>query len=67
MAARKTYDNIRVDNADGITTVTLNRPDKRNAMSPALDAEMLDCILNLEGDPQRNQPRCAADMERASG
>ena len=52
MAARKTYDNIRVDNADGITTVTLNRPDKRNAMSPALDAEMLDCILNLEGDPE---------------
>jgi trans-feruloyl-CoA hydratase/vanillin synthase len=52
MAAKKTYENIRVDNANGITTVTLNRPDKRNAMNPALDAEMLDCVLRLEADPE---------------
>ena len=51
MADRKSYENIRVENVDGITTVTLNRPDKRNAMSPALDEEMLDCILKLEADP----------------
>jgi feruloyl-CoA hydratase/lyase len=48
---RKDYKNILVENAGGITTVTLNRPDKRNAMSPALDVEMLDCILALEADP----------------
>ena len=41
MADRKSYQNIRVENADGVTTVTLNRPDKRNAMSPELDEEML--------------------------
>jgi trans-feruloyl-CoA hydratase/vanillin synthase len=51
MADRKDYKNILVETADGITTVTLNRPDKRNAMSPALDEEMLDCMLVLEADP----------------
>ena len=31
-----TYKTVLVENADGITTVTLNRPEKRNAMSPQL-------------------------------
>ncbi len=44
--------NVLVDKKDGITTVTLNRPDKRNAMSPELDEEMLDCILELEADTE---------------
>jgi trans-feruloyl-CoA hydratase/vanillin synthase len=52
MADRKDYKNILVETVDGITTVTLNRPDKRNAMSPALDEEMLDCLLGLEADPR---------------
>ena len=52
MADTRDYKNIRVENAEGITTVTLNRPEKRNAMSPALDEEMLDCILKLEADPE---------------
>ena len=40
MLERK-YKYIKVDqNADGITYVTLNRPEKRNAMSPALNEEM---------------------------
>lgn len=52
MGAVKSYEHITVEKADGITTVTLNRPDKRNAMSPDLDREMLDCILALEGDEQ---------------
>jgi len=46
------YENIKVESSGGITRVTLNRPDKRNAMSPALDREMLECILSLEGDPE---------------
>lgn len=46
------YKNILVNNVDGVTTVTLNRPDKRNAMNPELDREMLDCILALEGDSE---------------
>jgi trans-feruloyl-CoA hydratase/vanillin synthase len=54
MADRRDYENIRVESAEGITTIMLNRPDKRNAMSPALDEEMLDCILKLEADPGTN-------------
>lgn len=52
MVEHQRYENILVDKAHGITTVTLNRPAKRNAMNPALDAEMLDCILWLEADPE---------------
>ncbi len=33
-------DNVLVEFDDGIAWVTLNRPEKRNAMSPALNAEM---------------------------
>lgn len=51
MAVSK-YENITVEKRGGITEVTLNRPSKRNAMSPALDREMLDCILSLEADPE---------------
>lgn len=51
MAFYKKYKNVIVENKDGITVVTLNRPEKRNAMSPELDEEMLDCVLELEADP----------------
>ncbi|MGA9950899.1 MAG: p-hydroxycinnamoyl CoA hydratase/lyase [Xanthobacteraceae bacterium] len=46
------YECVTVEKDDGLTWVTLNRPDKRNAMSPELDREMLDIILSLEGDPE---------------
>ena len=46
------YACVTVEKDDGLTWVTLNRPDKRNAMSPELDREMLDIILSLEGDPE---------------
>ena len=35
---------------DGITWVTFNRPEKRNAMSPRLHAEMEQIMLDLETD-----------------
>jgi trans-feruloyl-CoA hydratase/vanillin synthase len=34
------YETIRVSTDGGITTVTLNRPEKKNAMNPALHLEM---------------------------
>lgn len=44
--------NIKVEkNADGITWVYMNRPDKRNAMSPALHEEMDATLEFLETDP----------------
>lgn len=37
---------------DGIAWVTLNRPDKRNAMSPTLNREMIGVLQALELDPR---------------
>jgi feruloyl-CoA hydratase/lyase len=37
---------------DGIAWVTMNRPDKRNCISPALAGEMLGVINALEADPR---------------
>ena len=42
--------NVLVDFEDGIAWVTLNRPDKRNAMSPALNQEMKDTVEALATD-----------------
>jgi len=42
----------RVEFEDGIAWVTLNRPEKRNAMSPALNAEMIEVVDALEVDPR---------------
>jgi len=38
------------NNGDGITWVTLNRPEKRNAMSPQLHFEMEEVMMGLETD-----------------
>lgn len=52
MTEQKQYDkqNVRVEFEDGIAWVTLNRPDKRNAMSPALNQDMRDVLYDLELD-----------------
>jgi trans-feruloyl-CoA hydratase/vanillin synthase len=42
--------NVLVDFEDGIAWVTLNRPEKRNAMSPALNEEMRDVVNALATD-----------------
>lgn len=43
-------DLVLVDFEDGVAFVTLNRPEKRNAMSPALNARMIEVLDELEGD-----------------
>jgi trans-feruloyl-CoA hydratase/vanillin synthase len=43
-------ENVKVEFEDGIAWVTLNRPEKRNAMSPALNREMLGVLDALEID-----------------
>ena len=43
-------DVVRVEFEKGIAWVTLNRPEKRNAMNPALNARMLEVFDDLEGD-----------------
>lgn len=49
-AAEPWGDNVLVDFEDGIAWVTLNRPDKRNAMSPALNEEMRATVNALATD-----------------
>jgi len=46
------YQTLLVDNKDGVTTVTLNRPEKRNAMNPQLHYDMLDALTELETDKE---------------
>ena len=41
---------VRVEVDDGIAWVELNRPEKRNAMSPTLNAEMVEVLLELDAD-----------------
>jgi feruloyl-CoA hydratase/lyase len=49
--AERRYKFIKIDKHDGLTWVTLNRPEKRNAMSPALHEEMDSALCDLEDDP----------------
>jgi trans-feruloyl-CoA hydratase/vanillin synthase len=46
-----TYECVKVETADRVTTVTLDRPEKRNAMSPQLNAEMVEVLTRIESDP----------------
>jgi trans-feruloyl-CoA hydratase/vanillin synthase len=49
-AAEPWGDNVLVEFEEGIAWVTLNRPDKRNAMSPALNEEMRATVNALATD-----------------
>jgi len=47
-----TYNAIRVEDRDGIFTVTLDRPEKRNAMNVVMHREMHALLGELRYDPQ---------------
>jgi trans-feruloyl-CoA hydratase/vanillin synthase len=44
------YDTILVDLADGVATLTLNRPEKKNAMNPRLHEEVTHALERLRYD-----------------
>jgi trans-feruloyl-CoA hydratase/vanillin synthase len=44
------WETVRVEAEDAIAWVELHRPDKRNAMNPRLNAEMIDVLENLDAD-----------------
>ena len=46
------YKNVKVEIRNGIAWTMLNRPEKRNAMSPALHDEMDDALARLEHDDE---------------
>jgi len=49
---KKVYKTVKVEKENGITWVILNRPEKRNAMSPQLHFEMVDVLIELESDDE---------------
>ncbi len=44
------HKNVLIEIEDGIAWVTLNRPEKRNAINPGIVYEMIDALDALEGD-----------------
>jgi naphthoate synthase len=48
----KTYEDIRLEKADGIAKVTINRPDRRNAFRPKTILELLDAFHIVREDPE---------------
>lgn len=46
------YNTVKIEQQSGITTITLNRPDQRNSLSPALHSEMLDLMRKLEEEEE---------------
>ena len=44
------WETVNVEVDDGIAWVELNRPDKRNAMNPRLNAEMVEALEALDAD-----------------
>ena len=45
------YQTLLVERADGIATITLNRPEARNALDLAMRREMLGVLDEIEADP----------------
>jgi feruloyl-CoA hydratase/lyase len=48
--AETRYATIAVTRREAVTTITLNRPDKKNAMNPQMHEDMYDVLNRLEGD-----------------
>jgi feruloyl-CoA hydratase/lyase len=48
--ALRAYETVAVEREDGITWVVLNRPEKRNAMNPTMNREMVELLDELERD-----------------
>ncbi len=46
----KPWQTVRVELQEGIAWVELHRPEKRNAMNPQLNEEMVDVLLTLDAD-----------------
>src|SRR3954463_6503521 len=47
---RMDYEQIRYDVADGVLTITLNRPDRLNAFTPTMLAELLEAFDRTDAD-----------------
>jgi len=60
MATKKEYTCVLVEtDGEGITWITFNRPEKRNAMNPTLHVEMEEILFGLETDEETSDTRRA--------
>src|SRR5260370_2477697 len=50
MEGRMTYEHILIEAKDGVGIVTLNRPDKLNAMNRKLSSELHDAVKRMDAD-----------------
>lgn len=48
----ETFENVKIDKEDGITFLAINRPEKRNAMSPGVHRDMYAALALLEADDE---------------
>jgi feruloyl-CoA hydratase/lyase len=46
------YQTIKVETIEQVTTITFNRPERRNAMNPRMHLEMVDALTALEYDDE---------------
>src|SRR2546423_12994138 len=70
------YTEIRYEVADGVLTITLDRPDRLNAWTPTMQAELIDAFDRADADDDvraiamtgSGRAYCAgADLERGGG
>ncbi len=52
VAAMETLETLLVERADGIVTVTMNRPEKKNAATPAMWRELHQTFVDIAGRPE---------------
>ena len=67
MAYADRWTTVRVEVDEGIAWVELNRPEKRNAMSPTLNAEMVDVLETLDADDALRRARAHRRGRRVVG
>ena len=46
------YEQLLYEVSDGVATLTLNRPEQRNALSPQLLGELVDAVRSVRDDPE---------------
>jgi enoyl-CoA hydratase/carnithine racemase len=59
--SRMSYETIRYEVADGVLTLTLNRPDRLNAFTPTMAEELLDAYARANCTDQRRWLRACDD------
>ena len=62
-----TYETIRLDIADNIATITLNRPERLNAMGPQMADEISEALDNLRGARDADDDARRKNRRRAGG